>query len=321
MRKFSTIIIRTIFIYLIFTTCTKSESDLPNTAPEAFFVVSPWSGSTSTQFNFDASYSTDKQDDDSLLVVRWDWENNETWDTDWSVEKQITHQFTPEGKYTIKLEVKDSDGLTHSVTQDIFVDNTGNEWLGKPCYGTETVTYGEQVYNTVKIGSQCWFAENLNYETGISYCYAHDTAYCNTYGRLYTWETALNACPDGWHLPSDEEWKVLEGYVDAAYDEGDPEWDRLGLRGYDAGKHLKTTTGWYPNDNGTDKYNFGGMPGGYGQPMVYHQHLGIHGFWWTSTTANDTKARYRHLANDQYLIGRNSADQGLIMSVRCLKDD
>lgn len=321
MKRISTIVIITILISPIFTTCKKEESDLPNTAPKAFFIVSPWTGSTTTHFYFDASFSTDEQDDDSLLQVRWDWENNETWDTDWAIEKQITHQFESEGKFTIKLAVKDLKGMTHSVTQDVIVDNTGNEWLGKPCPGVETIMYGEQIYNTVKIGDQCWFAENLNYETGISYCYANNPTNCNTFGRLYDWETALTVCPDGWHLPSDEEWKTLEGYVDAIFDEGDPEWNKLGLRGYDAGKNLKTTTGWYLTGNGTNMYNFGGMPGGIGDPLVIFEDRRIYGYWWTSTAVNDNEAHYRRLEYDQYSIRRNSTSQQLLMSVRCLKDE
>jgi len=64
-------------------------------------------------------------------------------------------------------------------------------------------------YKTVKIGSQLWMAENLNYKTGKSWCFENDNYNCNMYGRLYDWNTAVKACPNGWHLPTRREWSEL----------------------------------------------------------------------------------------------------------------
>jgi uncharacterized protein (TIGR02145 family) len=96
------------------------------------------------------------------------------------------------------------------------------------------------IYNTVTIGGQRWMAENLDYKTGTSWCYDNDPKNCETYGRLYDWETAKSACPSGWHLPTDAEWTTLENTVDR---------DALGL--------MDTSM------NGTNAWGFTVLPGGY----------------------------------------------------------
>ncbi|NQZ76542.1 MAG: hypothetical protein HRT61_10600 [Ekhidna sp.] len=54
-----------------------------------------------------------------------------------------------------------------------------------------------------------WMAENLNYEVPDSFCYKNEPAYCEAYGKLYTFEAAKAACPDGWHVPTLGEWELL----------------------------------------------------------------------------------------------------------------
>ncbi|WP_242202965.1 FISUMP domain-containing protein [Aestuariivivens insulae] len=72
-----------------------------------------------------------------------------------------------------------------------------------------------QVYDIVTIGEQTWFAENLNYDTldNLSTCYDDNSDNCFIYGRLYTGDAAQTACPEGWHLPSKEEWDTLIDYL------------------------------------------------------------------------------------------------------------
>jgi len=142
------------------------------------------------------------------------------------------------------------------------------------------------VYETIVIGNQEWMAENLRTthyadgtpitlnesnwgsdSTGVYCWYNNDKgSYENLYGALYNWYTLINenVCPDGWHVPSDSEWKILEGNVDSLYGIGNAVWDTIGLRGYDVGKKLKTTT-WdiYSNSiNGTNDYGFNAYPSG-----------------------------------------------------------
>jgi formylglycine-generating enzyme required for sulfatase activity len=96
-----------------------------NQAPTASFVVNPSSGTTSTVFHIDASGSWDTEDPIELLHVRWDWENDGTWDTDWSGTKTATHTYATTGTKTIKLEVKDTGGLTDDTTQTFTVISSG----------------------------------------------------------------------------------------------------------------------------------------------------------------------------------------------------
>jgi uncharacterized protein (TIGR02145 family) len=192
---------------------------------------------------------------------------------------------------------------------------------GQPCPGFETITYGGQVYNTVLIGDQCWLAENLNYEAGYSWCFKNDSAYCNIYGRLYDWETALTVCPDGWRLPSDDDLKILEGTVDSRYPVGDPEWDESSSRGFDAGKNLKSISGWYDNGNGTDLFGFRALPGGYRFTDGSFNDLSINGNWWSSSESDAPFVIYRGIGNRGSIVARNGFLKSYGFSVRCLKDN
>jgi uncharacterized protein (TIGR02145 family) len=121
-------------------------------------------------------------------------------------------------------------------------------------------------YKTVKIGGQVWMAENLNYAAKGSKCYEDDEANGARYGRLYNWETAKNACPAGWHLPSDEEWETLVNYVGGEST---------------AGKKLKSTSGWNNNGNGTDDFGFSALAGGLGYSSGGCCDASYYGIWWS----------------------------------------
>jgi len=92
-----------------------------NQYPVASFVVSPVIGDQDTIFGVDASGSSDLETPEGQLVVRWDWENDGTYDTDWSTTKTATHQYSAGGIYVIKLQVSDQEGLTDSLSHAIFL--------------------------------------------------------------------------------------------------------------------------------------------------------------------------------------------------------
>ena len=215
-----------------------------------------------------------------------------------------------------------------------------------PCPGTPMITYEGQVYNTIQIFSQCWLKENLNVGTMIpgyqdmedndtieKYCYGNNPANCDNYGGLYIWDEMMQyttqqgvqgICPPGWHIPKDEEWKILEGAVDSQYRIGNQIWNSYGLRGYDAGKKLKTTSGWNGNGNGTDLFGFSGLPGGgylYNNGNFYY--IGQYGLWWTSTDGNSTCAWNRYTAYNNPQVDRDFGNDNkeFGFSVRCIRND
>ena len=212
-----------------------------------------------------------------------------------------------------------------------------------PCPGTPTVEYEGQVYNTIQIFSQCWLKENLHVGEMVpgtmeqsdngtieKYCYNNEPDSCMKYGGLYQWDEMMQyitqqgtqgICPPGWHLPTDEEWKVLEGAVDCQYGIGDPVWDNSIYRGYDAGTNLKVTSGWNNNGNGTDLFGFSGLPGGFRCDYGgYFDDVGYDGNWWTSTESDDVDAWRRHLGYNYPEVGRGGYYNEDGFSVRCLRD-
>ncbi len=94
---------------------------IPNTIPTASFTITPTAGDTTTSFDFNASASLDSEDPVASLEVRWDWESDGTWDTDWTTTKIELHIFATAGNYSIKLIVRDTLGLTNTTTQELEV--------------------------------------------------------------------------------------------------------------------------------------------------------------------------------------------------------
>ncbi|MBP6978492.1 MAG: hypothetical protein KBB71_09275 [Lentimicrobiaceae bacterium] len=214
---------------------------------------------------------------------------------------------TQDTEYTLTWTIRTDCGSSTDTVQLSFA-----EIVGLPCPGMPTIQYAGRTYNTIKIGDQCWLKENLNVGTMIisnsgeplqtdndlmeKYCFDNDTLKCTIYGGLYQWNEAMQydstagaqgICPQGWHIPCDQEWKVLEAHADSQYPFGDPVWDQDWWRGLDAGGHLKDTTAtlWNsPNTGATNKYGFTALPGGTRNDITgLFDELGQSAYFWTST--------------------------------------
>jgi uncharacterized protein (TIGR02145 family) len=193
-----------------------------------------------------------------------------------------------------------------------------------PCSGAEVVRFDGYDYPTVAIGEQCWFKENLrsdNYRngdvipgtlsnsqwtstsSGAQAVYENKPASLATYGRLYNWYAVKDArglCPTGFHVPTDEEWKELEG--------------TLGGTSV-AGTAMKTTS-W----GGTNSSGFSALPGGdRGHSSGSYFSHGDYGSWWSSAP-NGTNAWYNGLLSGYSNVARFYADARSGLSVRCVRD-
>ena len=222
--------------------------------------------------------------------------------------------------------------------------------------GDVLVDINGNVYKTVEIGDQTWMAGNLKvtkYADGTPIPFIdnleswfhitrEDKAYSwyddrvsngFTYGALYTWAATVRGlevsdknpsgiqgvCPDGWHVPSDDEWKQLEMYLGMDIFEANAE----GWRGEDEGGALKQEgTGYWksPNSGATNRTSFKALPGGYrhGSGEFYGQTTTAR--FWTTTKNGYSYGWYHQLDFDKSSIKRHYDGVYRGHSVRCLKD-
>ncbi|MDD2312438.1 MAG: FISUMP domain-containing protein [Petrimonas sp.] len=214
-----------------------------------------------------------------------------------------------------------------------------------PEFGSFTDSRDGKVYKTVTIGEQVWMAENLAYlpkvyrkdegsgsyeEYPYYYVYDYDgrdvaaakaTSNYQTYGVLYNWAAGLSACPPGWHLPSDGEWKQLEMYLGMKQEDADD----FVYRGTDEGGKMKEKgiNHWNtPNTGATNKSGFTGLPGGYRINDGDFRSIGYYSFWWSSTEMHISSyiGITRELNSRDSRVYRGAMIKGDGLSIRCIGD-
>ncbi|WP_290737485.1 fibrobacter succinogenes major paralogous domain-containing protein [Fibrobacter sp. UBA3718] len=209
---------------------------------------------------------------------------------------------------------------------------------GEPVFGELTDARDGRVYKTVKLGSQEWMAENLNYAAEGSLCYEDDEKNCEKYGRLYNWEIALDTsnrgcgdnfsgcrlrsdfhpregiCPDGWHVPEHAEWDTLFAYADA-HGEGESAGDAL--QAYYRDDYLEKTYS-------SDRFGFNVVPAGVFNGKEFSG-LGTSSEFWTASIETTDWLSYISITPSTIHFVKGSGSNVYMthishaVSVRCVK--
>lgn len=270
---------------------------------------------------------------------------------------------SPETTYYVRAYATNSEGTGYG-------DQRSFETAPKEvaCPTTFTDTRDGTVYKTVLLGDQCWLKENLKYLPGVHppsdisateakyYVYDYQgtdvsealaTDNYNNYGVLYNWPAAMNGasgssenpgrvqgvCPEGWHLPSIDEWKQLIDYLMGTYDLPN-DWDDANS----VGNALKScrqedsplgegcATNEHPRWNsnsthfGTDRFGFSALPGGYLTSIYLFDVIGYYAFWWTSTDYSSVGAWDIFISSYSGEVGHDAnANKEYGYSVRCVR--
>jgi uncharacterized protein (TIGR02145 family) len=195
--------------------------------------------------------------------------------------------------------------------------------------GIFTDSRDNRSYRKVKIGTQTWMAENLNYSGSggdVGVCYDNHESNCDLYGRLYDWATVMGfpstcnttlcstqvqsphqgICPAGWHVPRDDEWGMLISFVGSSTT---------------AGTVLKSAVGWNNTGNGTDDYGFSALPGGARGANGNFSAVNNSGGWWSATESGAGNARYRYMGWNYNGVNIATSNKAGSFSLRCLMDN
>lgn len=159
-------------------------------------------------------------------------------------------------------------------------------------YKTVTIDIELEGGITVK---RTWMAENLAYEVDESFCYKNESAYCEAFGRLYTFKAAVEACPDGWHVPTIGEWRLLFNTFGGIHEAG------IALqKGGESGLDLEL--------------------GGFGDPGRVFKNVGISGNYWDSEKKSDNTSGLISVQKGSKEVYHSVIGDWHRNSCRCVKD-
>ena len=182
------------------------------------------------------------------------------------------------------------------------------------CSESFTDSRDGQSYGVVKIGEQTWMAENLNFETAGSFCPEGDSRNCKRLGRLYSWAEARSVCPDGWRLPTKEDFEALVAATSENAAQSSSQ-SRAGLA-------LKSSVGWFKKGNGSDALGFRALPAGYRGADGKFDGIGGYAYFWSVTEDSENResnAFYLFLSFSSDAASINAFAKEDYRSVRCVK--
>ena len=194
-------------------------------------------------------------------------------------------------------------------------------------YGKWTDTEDGTVYRTLQLGDQTWLADNLNRgdmidgaedqkDNGIieKYCYDNNPVLCDKYGGLYQWDEAMQystqeslqgICPEGWHIPSDSEWKILELFLGMSREDT----NEILWRGIDLGVLIQPG----------GESGFEALRGGNRFLVGTFSQIGNTGYFWTSTGTEGLHAWRRGVNINEDGTYRSENHKSFGFSVRCIR--
>ena len=213
------------------------------------------------------------------------------------------------------------------------------EHQGEPHNNMETIIdYDGNKYATVKIGDQIWMTENLrslHYSDGTKikevYTYDDDEQNASIYGRLYTWKAAVNKhniCPEGWRIPTDDDWKQLEKYLGMAKEDiEDTGWRDTDSEAIRLKKEQKDFLWFNYSQRGVNSSGLSVLAAGVRSKKGSFFGLGSFADFWSSTSADSEKGKawnrsltwsWPHPAKAK--IYRKPVDKKWGFSLRLIKD-